>query len=59
MTTQPEPGLIARDQDYFARRAAEARRAACSKEAGEDVAVSGELALAFAALARRSAARNP
>ncbi len=41
------------DSAYFHRRAAEARRAACSKVAGEDTSVAGELALAYAALARR------
>jgi hypothetical protein len=45
-----------RDSDYFNRRAAEARRAACSKEPGEAVDVAGELALAYAAMARRRAA---
>ena len=43
------------DTDYFRRRAAEARAAACSKEATEQVEVAGELALAYAALARRRA----
>jgi hypothetical protein len=44
------------DSDYFRRRAAEARAAACSKEFGESVEVAGDLALAYAALARRRAA---
>ena len=44
-----------RDSEYFRRRAAEARRAACSKEPGEAVDVAGELALAYAAMARRRA----
>ena len=44
------------DEDYFRRRAAEARAAACSKEQGETVDVAGDLALAYAALARRRAA---
>jgi|GWRWMinimDraft_7_1066015.scaffolds.fasta_scaffold129736_1 hypothetical protein len=44
-----------RDSDYFERRAAEARRAAFSKEPGEAVDVAGELALAYAAMARRRA----
>lgn len=44
------------DTDYFRRRAAEARAAACSKEYGENVEVAGDLALAYAALARRRAA---
>ena len=44
------------DTDYFRRRAAEARAAACSKDFGENVEVAGDLALAYAALARRRAA---
>ncbi|MFL6755602.1 MAG: hypothetical protein ACJ8EH_01395 [Sphingomicrobium sp.] len=44
------------DTEYFRRRAAEARAAACSKEQSENVEVAGELALAYAALARRRAA---
>lgn len=44
------------DADYFRRRAAEARAAATSKEFGENVEVAGDLALAYAALARRRAA---
>ena len=44
------------DADYFRRRAAEARAAANSKEFGESVEVAGDLALAYAALARRRAA---
>jgi hypothetical protein len=47
------------DSDYFRRRAAEARAAACSKEAGQSVEVAGDLALAYAALARRRAAAAP
>jgi hypothetical protein len=43
------------DADYFRRRAADARAAACSKEFGENVEVAGDLALAYAALARRRA----
>ena len=42
------------DSDYFRRRAAEARAAARSK--GESVEVAGDLALAYAALAKRRAA---
>jgi len=42
------------DTDYFRRRAAEARAAARSK--GESVEVAGDLALAYAALAKRRAA---
>ena len=44
------------DADYFRRRAAEARAAATSKDFGENVEVAGDLALAYAALARRHAA---
>jgi hypothetical protein len=44
------------DTDYFRRRAAEARAAASSKEFGESAEVAGDLALAYAALARRRAA---
>jgi hypothetical protein len=44
------------DCDYFRRRAAEARAAACSKDEPERVEIAGELALAYAALARRRAA---
>jgi hypothetical protein len=43
------------DSDYFRRRAAEARAAAYCKDSGEAVEVAGDLALAFAALARRRA----
>jgi hypothetical protein len=48
--------LVTRDSDYFHRRAAEARAAACSKDEPERVEIAGELALAYAALARRRAA---
>ena len=44
------------DTDYFRQRAAEARAAASSKEFGENAEVAGDLALAYAALARRHAA---
>jgi len=44
---------MAHDSDYFRRRAAEARAAAFSKGDGEGAAVAGDLALAYAALARR------
>jgi hypothetical protein len=47
---------VTRDTDYFRRRAAEARAAACSKDEPERVEIAGELALAYAALARRRAA---
>ena len=43
------------DSDYFRRRAAEARAAAYAKDEGENVEVAGQLALAYAALARRCA----
>jgi len=43
------------DSDYFLRRAAEARAAAASKGHDDKAAVAGELALAYAALARRAA----
>ena len=49
-----KPG-VTRDTDYFRRRAAEARAAACSKDEPERVEIAGELALAYAALARRRA----
>jgi hypothetical protein len=47
---------MVRDSDFFQRRAAEARAAAFSKHDGDDAAVAGDLALAYAALARRRAA---
>ena len=43
------------DHDYFRRRAAEARASAFCKDEGEAVEVAGDLALAYAALARRRA----
>ena len=43
------------DIEYFRRRAAEARAAAHSKDEPERVEIAGELALAYAALARRRA----
>jgi hypothetical protein len=46
---------VTRDTDYFRRRAAEARAVACSKDEPERVEMAGELALAYAALARRHA----
>ena len=46
---------MAHDSDYFRRRAAEARSAAFCKDSGESVDVAGDLALAYAALARRRA----
>jgi hypothetical protein len=47
---------VTHDTEYFHRRAAEARAAACSKDEPERVEIAGELALAYAALARRRAA---
>jgi hypothetical protein len=49
---------MSRDSDYFRQRAAEARAASCAKGRGEEAAVAGELALAYAALARRRAAAD-
>jgi hypothetical protein len=43
------------DSEYFRRRAAEARAAAFSKQDGDGAAVAGDLALAYAALAKRRA----
>jgi len=44
------------DSEYFRRRAAEARAAACDKLSSHNSEVAGDLALAFAALARRHSA---
>jgi hypothetical protein len=44
------------DTEYFRRRAAEARAAASGKAEGDNIEVAGDLALAYAALARRRAA---
>ena len=56
----PQQGLqgqgMVRDSDFFKRRADEARAAAFSKHNVDDAAVAGDLALAYAALARRRAA---
>jgi hypothetical protein len=49
---------VTRDQDYFRRQAAEARVAASAKDRPEQAEVAGELALAYAALARRRAAAD-
>ena len=46
---------MTRDTEYFQRRAAEARAAACSKDEPQQAEIAGELALAYAALARRRA----
>ena len=48
----------AHDSDYFRRRANEERAAAYSKGGDERAAIAGELALAYAALARRRAAAD-
>jgi hypothetical protein len=45
----------AHDSEYFRRRADEARAAAFTKHDGDGAAVAGDLALAYAALARRRA----
>ena len=50
---------MTRDNDYFRRRAAEARAAAFSKDQPEHAEIAGELALAYSALARRRAASAP
>jgi len=50
-----EARRVTHDTEYFRRRAAEARAAACSKDEPERVEIAGELALAYAALARRRA----
>jgi len=47
---------VTHDSDYFRRRAAEARAAACSKDEPDQASIAGELALAYSALARRRAA---
>jgi hypothetical protein len=47
---------MSHDRDYFRQRAAEARAAAFRRDEGEDAEVAGQLALAYAALARRKAA---
>lgn len=46
------------DSEYFRRRAAEARAAACSKGEDQNIEVAGDLARAYAALARRHAERR-
>ena len=48
--------MTGHDSDYFRRRAAEARAAAFCKDHADSVEIAGDLALAFAALARRRAA---
>lgn len=44
------------DREYFRRRADEARAAAFRRDESEDAEVAGQLALAYAALARSKAA---
>ena len=51
--------LMSRDSNYFRLRAAEARAGASAKGRTDEAAVLGELALAYAALARRRAATEP
>jgi hypothetical protein len=41
------------DSDYCRQRAEQARAAACHKGDSEDMRIAGDLALAYAALARR------
>jgi hypothetical protein len=47
------------DGEYFRKRAAEARAAAFRRDEGEDADIAGQLALAYAALARRKAEPAP
>ena len=47
---------MAHDTQYFRRRALEARAASFNKDESEGVDVAGQLALAYAALARRKGA---
>lgn len=49
---------MAHDGEYFRRRASEARAAAFRDHEGEDAEVAGNLALAYAALARRRRAED-
>jgi hypothetical protein len=44
---------VTHDSDYCRKRAAEARAAASHKGESEEVRIAGDLALAYAALARR------
>jgi hypothetical protein len=50
---EEESFRVTRDTAYFYRRAAEARAVACSKDEPQQAEIAGELALAYAALARR------
>ena len=56
--TTLNPKLTTHDSAYFRQRAAEARAAASAKGRDAEAAVAGELALAYAALARRRAAED-
>ena len=56
MNKEPTVTADVHDSEYFRRRAAEARAAAFCKDRDEAVEVNGDLALAYAALARRRAA---
>lgn len=47
---------MAHDGEYFRRRAAQARAAASCHDESEESEIAGQLALAYAALARRHAA---
>ena len=47
---------MAHDGEYFRRRAAEARAAAICHDESEESEIAGQLALAYAALARRHGA---
>ena len=53
-----EKGVLpmAHDSEFYLRRAAEVRSAASRNRAGEDAEAAGQLAFAYAALARRRAA---
>ena len=51
--------MMTRDTDYFLRRAAEARAAAFNTDREEAAEVAGQLALAYAALAKRRSAVEP
>jgi hypothetical protein len=50
---------MAHDGEYFRRRAAEARAAAFRQDEGENAEIAGQLALAYAALARRGRTAPP
>jgi len=50
---------VTHDREYFQRRAAEERALAFRKEESEDAEVAGQLALAYAALARHGSGRAP